>query len=338
MPRPPHGAAARPLVRQATAQLFRPAAGPRVNVVLLHNPGAGSGSGSDALAELARTIRAEGHALRMQSTRDKAWKRTLDEPSDLVAVLGGDGTVGRVAKHLLGRGVPLAVFAAGTANNIALTLGIEGTSAAAQVASWSDPRRLTFDAAVARGPFGAQALIEGLGCGLLVWGMRHANDDASCDESREARMARVLTMLMEQSAAHPAVRVEATLDGHDVSGDYVLLEAMNTQFIGPNLFLAPSGHPGDGLLDVVTIASDARDAMRERLASWQRGALRPSDWPTRQGKELVLQWSGFPLHLDDDVWPEEGSAGEGPARIEVTMQPGALEFLVPRETEHPPVP
>ena len=310
-----------------------------MNVVLLHNPGAGSGSGSDALDALTRTIRAEGHALRTQSTRDKDWKRKLDEETgDLVAVLGGDGTVGRVAKHLLGRGVPLAVFAAGTANNIAMTLGIEGTRAEAQVASWSEPRRLAFDAAVAHGPFGTQTLIEGLGCGLLVWGMRHADDDPREEETRAARMARVLTMLMEQSAAHPAVRVEATLDGHDLSGDYVLLEAMNTQFIGPNLFLAPSGHPGDGLLDVVTVSSDAREAMRERLASWQRGALRPSDWPTRQGKQLVLQWSGFPLHLDDEVWPEEGSAIEGPARVQVCMQPRALEFWVPQETEHPPVP
>jgi diacylglycerol kinase family enzyme len=338
MPRMPRDAAAGPFIRQATAHSFRPSAGPRVNVVLLHNPGAGSGSGGEGVAALARTIRAEGHALRLQSTHDKAWKRSLDEPIDLVAVLGGDGTVGRVAKHMLGRGVPLAAFAAGTANNIALTLGIEGTSAQAQVASWSNPRRLTFDAAVAHGPFGSQALIEGLGCGLLVWGMRRADGDMRTDESRAARMARVLAMLMEQSAAHPAVRVEATLDGRDLSGDYLLLEAMNTQFIGPNLFLAPSGHPGDGLLDVVTVASDAREAMRERLATWQRGALQPSEWPTRQGKQLVLQWTGFPLHLDDEVWPEEGNAIEGPARIQVSMQPGALEFWVPQETEHPPVP
>jgi diacylglycerol kinase family enzyme len=308
-----------------------------VQVTLLHNPGAGGGSGGDGVEELGRTIRAAGHDVRRQSTRDEAWKRALDDPGDLVVVLGGDGTVGRVAKHMVGRGVPLAVIAAGTANNIAMTLGIEGASAEAQVASWRNPRRLVFDIAVARGPFGTQALVEGLGCGLLVWGMRHA-DDAPQDEAREARMARVLTMLVEQAAAHPATRVEATLDGHDLSGDYLLFEAMNTQFIGPNLFLAPTGHLGDGLLDVVTVASDAREAMREELAGWQRGALRPSDWPTRQGKHLVLQWSGFPLHLDDEVWPETEGATQAAARIDITIQPGALEFVVPQDTEHPPVP
>jgi diacylglycerol kinase (ATP) len=310
-----------------------------VRVTLVHNPGAGSGPGTDDMSEIVDAVRASGHAVQLAPCDQPDWQAMLDEPADVVAIIGGDGTVGRVAKRMIGKGVPLAVLAAGTANNIALTLGTEAIDAREQVESWACARRVAFDVAVARGPFGTEYLIEGLGCGLLVWGMRSAPDDSGRDLPRDARMARALAMLVEQSSAHPATRVEATLDGRDLSGDYLLLEAMNTQFIGPNLFLAPSGHPGDGLLDIVTVTSDARDMVREQLASWKRGALRPSEWPARQGRHLVLQWTGFPLHLDDTVWPRIGRpAPAGSMRIDVSMQGRALEFLVPPQTEHPPVP
>jgi hypothetical protein len=133
--------------------------------------------------------------------------------------------------------------------------------------------------------------------------------------------------------------VQATLDGNDVSGDYVVLEAMNTQFIGPNLFLAPGAHPGDGLLDLVTVSGDARDAFRGQLASWKRGALSPHPWPSRQGRHLVLRWTGYPLHLDDEAWPEDDRSDPGAAlRIDVTVERAALEFLVPADHPHPPLP
>jgi diacylglycerol kinase family enzyme len=268
----------------------------------------------------------------MHSCTEAGWEAALDLPADLVAVLGGDGTVGEVARRMIGRGVPLAALAAGTANNIALTLGIEDTSAEAQVEGWSDARRLPFDVCRAEGPWGCTYLLEGLGCGLFAWGMRTAQDQARTHgQPPDAKLAATLAMLSERVAAHPATRIEATLDGEDISGDYVLLEAMNTQFIGPNLFLAPQGRPGDGLLDVVTVDDAVRGEFREHLASWRRGALRPAQWPSRQGRALTLRWTGFPLHLDDRLWPRDADERtDMPLRIDVQMEPGALEFLVPR--------
>jgi diacylglycerol kinase family enzyme len=133
--------------------------------------------------------------------------------------------------------------------------------------------------------------------------------------------------------------VQATLDGNDISGDFVVLEAMNTQFIGPKLFLAPDAHPGDGLIDLVTVSHDAREDFRARLASWKRGALEPHPLPSRRGRHLVLHWSGYPLHLDDEAWPDENiREPEAPLRIDVTMRRAAIEFLVPADHPHPPLP
>lgn len=310
-----------------------------MRVTLIHNPDAGKGGGGDTPTSIEAAIRAAGHEVHARSCDDADWAAALEQPTDLVAVVGGDGTIGLVARKLVGRGIPIAALAAGTANNIAMTLGTEHMDAARQVAGWTHGRRLAYDVCVARGPWGTEHLLEGLGCGLFAWGMRTADAPREAAEppTPEARIARVLAMLNEQVGAHPTTRIQATLDGNDVSGDYVLLEAMNTRFVGPNLFLAPDGHPGDGLLDVITVDDDARDDFREQLASWRRGALRPPEWPSRRGRRLSLQWTGFPLHLDDRLWPDEAWTRGAAGAIEIEIDPGALSFLVPQDTEHPPL-
>lgn len=311
-----------------------------MQVTLVHNPHAGASAGRIDLAQIERTIRAAGHVLRVQSSAEPGWDAILREPADLIAILGGDGTVGQVARRVIGRGVPLAALAAGTANNIAMTLGTEHLGADAQIDGWPTARRLAFDACLAEGPWGRVYLLEGLGCGLFTWAMRTAGTATRTrGQPAQARLAAMLAMLSERVSAHPTTRIDAALDGEDLSGDYVLLEAMNTQFIGPNLFLAPAGHPGDGLLDVVTVADASRAQFREQLASWRRGALRPAQWPARKGKHLMLRWTGFALHLDDRFWPgDEGARADAAVRIDVRVEPDVLEFLVPAQTDHPPVP
>jgi diacylglycerol kinase family enzyme len=310
-----------------------------VRVTLIHNPGAGAGSARVDVGRLADLIRAEGHALHVQPTAD-GWERALDAPADLVAILGGDGTVGEVARRMIGRGVPLAALAAGTANNIAMTLGTEHIDAEVQVKGWPDGRRIAFDALRADGPWGSCHLLEGLGCGLFTWGMRTAEETAhAAGKPPDGKLAAMLAMLSERVSAHPTTRIDAALDGEEISGDYVLLEAMNTQFVGPNLFLAPKSRPGDGLLDVISVEDSARAQFREHLQSWRRGALRPAGWPSRQGRHLALRWTGFPLHLDDRFWPgEHARNGDAPVQVDLRIEPGVLEFLVPADTDHPPVP
>lgn len=311
-----------------------------MQVALIHNPNAGAGTERVDVEALGGVIRAAGHALRVARCTEPGWEGALDAPADLVAILGGDGTVGQVARRMIGRGTPLAVLAAGTANNIAMTLGIEHLDAEAQVRAWAGGRRVSFDAIRADGPWGCEYLLEGLGCGLFAWGMRAADSaEHAPDPQPDGKLAATLAMLSERVFAHPTTRVDAALDGDDISGAYVLLEAMNTQFIGPNLFLAPQGRPGDGLLDVVTVADSARGEFREQLSSWRRGALRPAQWPSRQGRHLTMRWTGFPLHLDDRFWPGDDHARtDAVVRIDVRLVRAALEFLVPAHTKNPPVP
>ncbi|HKT58684.1 MAG TPA: diacylglycerol kinase family protein, partial [Gemmatimonadales bacterium] len=136
-----------------------------MQVTLLFNPGAGAGSAS--ADELRRVIRSVGHQVEVRRTRKSGIAKALRDPGDLVAVAGGDGTVGRVMKLLAGGPVPMAILPAGTANNIATSLGIFG-DAARIVTSWARGEVRRVDVGLVRGPWGECRFVESVGVGLLA--------------------------------------------------------------------------------------------------------------------------------------------------------------------------
>jgi diacylglycerol kinase family enzyme len=73
-----------------------------MKVTLIHNPDAGSDE--HTCEDPAELIRRAGHQLVYQSSKDGHWRSALDRPADLIAVAGGDGIVGTVAKIMIGRG------------------------------------------------------------------------------------------------------------------------------------------------------------------------------------------------------------------------------------------
>jgi diacylglycerol kinase (ATP) len=292
-----------------------------VQVTLIHNPGAGS---EDASAErLIELLRASGHEVRYQSAKDDSWAEALDEPAGLVVVAGGDGTVSRVAKRMVKRGMPLAVLPCGTANNIARTLGLAGVPLEDLVESWRAPRRVKLDIGVARGPWGTRYFAEGLGVGLFAWTIPDADSSKTLAslERNDAKIAYALQMLKDRLDQCEAV-----------AGRFVLFEAMIIPFVGPNLFLAPESKPGDGRFDVVLVTESECDRVRQYLSSWQEEKPRLPVLPSYRGSSLSLRWSGFELHIDDQLWPPRGETPpEAPAMIELSLESEGVEVLVPPE-------
>ena len=79
-----------------------------MKVLLVHNPASGDAARVSS-AEIVTLIRDAGHEVAHKSSTE-SWDRWLDQSWDLVAVAGGDGTVGKVAASLMGRRVPLAIL------------------------------------------------------------------------------------------------------------------------------------------------------------------------------------------------------------------------------------
>ncbi len=94
-----------------------------MRVTLIYNPGSGDDE-QPAADQFLELIRAAGHVVSYRPWNSDEWHAALVDPGDLVAVAGGDGTVGAVAGRLVGRHVPIAVLPVGTANNISKTLGL----------------------------------------------------------------------------------------------------------------------------------------------------------------------------------------------------------------------
>jgi diacylglycerol kinase family enzyme len=301
-----------------------------VRVALIHNPGAGTQARGD-IERMLDMVRAAGHEVRYQSCLDEHWAHALEEPCDLVAVVAGDGSVSRVARRMAGRATPVTVLPAGTANNIARALGLVERPWEELVRGWQGARRVKLDVGLAAGPWGERSFIEGVGAGLFAGTLPDADASRTLANlgRRDAKVAYALQMLKDRVDACTALPIKATLDGKDLSGEYLLLEALNIPYVGPNLFLAPDSAPGDGQFDVIMAGAEERERLGEYLAHWQDERERLAILPARQGRHLRIEWTGFPLHIDDELWPEPGSPPvqqSGTIDLRITA---SVEFLAP---------
>ena len=68
-----------------------------MNVTLIYNPDAGSDN-QPTDEEILKLIRRAGHSVKCQSSNQIGWEKALEKAVDLIAVSGGDGIVGKVAK------------------------------------------------------------------------------------------------------------------------------------------------------------------------------------------------------------------------------------------------
>jgi diacylglycerol kinase family enzyme len=300
-----------------------------VRVTLIHNPSAGSSGNGDG-RKLEGLLRRADHDVRYVSSKDDDWKRALKKTADLVVVAGGDGTVGRVIRRMVGRGVPVTVLPMGTANNIARTFGLLDRPFEELVQGWENARRIKLDLGVAKGPWGERYFIEGLGAGLFANLLARPKKKNAKGGSAEDVVVRALRRLQDMAVHGESVEVAAALDGKDISGRYLLFEAINLPYVGPNMFLAPNGKTGDGKLDVVLVTEDERARLMEYLNKWQDNRERLAVLPTQRGERLQLEWTGYELHIDDKLYPRKSDEPDQMAGVvEARIKTAAVELLVP---------
>ena len=299
-----------------------------MRITLIHNPSAGEKHTSKS--ELLETLRRAGHQTTYHSAKSlkgEALDQALADPADLIVVAGGDGTVGKIARRLAGRDLPLAILPAGTANNIATALGVTG-DATIQAPLWPTARRALLRIALAEGPWGRKPFVESVGCGLFAEAMPRHSEQARIDapDGRHEELTHAREFLADCARTASPTRVQLTLDGIDHGGDYLLVEVMNIRCIGPNLTLAPAADPADGLLDILLVSPDHRRQLQDFVA----GSNVPLPGLLRRAGRIELSVDACPLHIDDKSWPEnhcEPAMRSGT----ITLTPGhdAIQILIP---------
>jgi len=300
-----------------------------MRITLIHNPKAGDARhGKD---QLMAALAEAGHHATYQSTKEPGFKKALKQPADLVLAAGGDGTIGKVAFRLIDSGIPLSVLPLGTANNLARALGFVA-SPEEIIARLKGGKKQVFDVGLATGPWGDRYFFEGVGGGLLADYVRAAKKaekrNGKAEKlSKEQQMARHGALLRRMLHDYPARQWKIEIDGRDISGRYILWEAMNIRSVGPALHLAPRAETRDGRFDFVCARAADRALLMEHFDARVAGKKSKSPLPTRRFRDLRIVWKGSTIHLDDELWRNKKNKSSD--EIKITVKPSALIVLHP---------
>jgi diacylglycerol kinase (ATP) len=302
---------------------------------LIHNVSAGDGRPTGG--ELRELARRHGFVLEYVTTEDDI-DAALQDPGDLVAIAGGDGTIGEVAFRLLGRDIPMAILPLGTANNLALSLGIAG-AVDRLVGEWKDSAIRPLNFGLVHGPWGVRPMIESFGLGAFAHAMpvlSALKRGGTPPPTREAALRQDRDALKRILADFVPRSVQARIDGSPLEGDdFLMIEVMNGPILGPRLRLAPHADPGDGRFDVVVV----READRDNVVHWiERDACADPRLTVRPAVLFELTWKGDPLHIDGETWAADDAAlgsirtvpVDEPSTVRVELAPATIPLLVPR--------
>jgi diacylglycerol kinase family enzyme len=300
-----------------------------VRTTLIYNPSAGDEQHGGK--ELVEQLDEAGYHARLVSDQKKL-ERRLEDPGELVVVAGGDGSVKEVALALAGRGVPMAILPMGTANNIAKSLGTMG-NVTELIAGWRRAKRRRLRVGNVTARWGTKRFVESAGVGLFAELVTRGPEEV--DENAAGLTGHAIDralLLLSKIATDQAPRSrQVTLDGTDLSGDYLLVEAMNIPLVGPNVPLAPGADWSDGLLDLVLVTGRERAALVDYVRARIVGEAAPLELPVRRGARVVLRASPAELHVDDDAWKPKPDGGTAQDEVSIGLGPEGVgvEVLVP---------
>ncbi|MFN2382830.1 MAG: diacylglycerol kinase family protein [Gemmatimonadota bacterium] len=297
-------------------------AGGPLLVWLIYNPVSGRGAGARSAARAAAAFAAAGHRVEQAATSPPAGaavaaRTAIAEGADRLVAIGGDGTVAQVAAGILAadRTVPLALLPQGTANVLALNLGLPRTPGAA-IATAMEGVTVRLDCGVLDGvPF-----LMSAGTGLL------AGIVARADRTAKQRWGLAAYGLAGWSAGREAVpvRYALTCDGQTEELDATMIHVMNCGAIFRRRWeFAPGISPVDGLLDVLAYRVATLPQYLTAATAIVRGAPTATDLVVhrRATRVTLAATPPAPVQRDGEL------AGETLA--EISVLPAALPVIVP---------
>ena len=287
-----------------------------MDLLLLHNHLAGATRFDRPT--LTALLQDRGHRVQCCETDAPDLMARMHETHDAIVVAGGDGTAARIFAVASRDCPPLAVLPLGTANNIAVGIGVR-RPVPELIDGLEAGRVIDFDSGRASGPWDDARFFESVGVGVFGAALGPVNRRRVPSEDK---VNEGLTALAEGVATGVPIEITLTLDGVSSQEPLLLVEVLRAPAIGPALTFAPEVEPDDGLLHVAR----ARPEDREALARWLRNPYRhpaPVDVVTARAVEIL--WHDADFHRDDyfhDGMPL-------PQRISATIETAAFRLLIP---------
>jgi diacylglycerol kinase (ATP) len=296
--------------------------------LLIANPAAARTDGG-VVREIERVFNAAGWQVETLATGGPGDARQFAEYGvqqsvDMVAVLGGDGTIMQAAAGMVGTGVPLGVLPGGTGNQLAGNLRLSFNPVRAATALVRGTPR-AFDLGRIERSDGIHYFAVAGGAGLDA---RVMADTRSSQKRKWGQLAYLVTTLRLLSEA-PSVSFHIVADGvvHDFEGCMVLV-ANCGEIIPPLLKLGQGITPYDGMLDVIVVkAKSVGGGLRAiwNIVRETRGVYGETVFAARvTGAHITIETpdGAQPMQLDGE------SMGETPLVAEAV--PGAIELIHPK--------
>lgn len=214
--------------------------------------------GSDAgIYAFVRTLGSAGVEVTMRfADADRSIEDLTRDISgfDRVVAAGGDGTAGAVAYALRYSGVPLLIYPAGTANLLAMNLGMPlEPRALAEIALNGKPVEFDLGELELSGPDTDNDVRQGF---TIVAGAGY--DAAIMETARPLKStlgAAAYLVAAVTNIAPTTARFELELDGEKISTDGIAVLVANFGKIQFDVAVAPGANPRDGLLDIAVVRS-----------------------------------------------------------------------------------
>lgn len=278
-----------------------------MKVALLANPRSGAG---DA-AEVERLLKAHGAKVEVFAIGE--WERAAGSGAERIVVAGGDGSVGCAARAAAGAGVPLAVVAAGTANDFARAMELprEVKAAAALAVAGKRTRSLDLGRIDDERPF-----VNAVSAGLSP----RAAQEAHGLKRLLGPFAYAVGALRAGLGAQP-IACEVRVDGANVfAGRAWQVTVGLTGAFGGGAEV--DADPRDGKLDAVIVEAGSRLRLAARAYGMRAGRLE------RQGGVLSESGRTVDLSIEGDTGFNVDGEIVAANGLRLKLEPRAFKLVV----------
>ena len=295
--------------------------GGSASVVVVANPTAGRGKAGRRIGladTMLRELRVEHETRVAGSSHDmeSICRDAAEHGAEIVAVIGGDGTVSCAANGLTGTGAALAVLPAGTGNDFAAAIGARPFRTAVRLLA--DPKTASVDLARVRAGAVERCFVNIAGAGF----------DSEVTETANAMTINLggagtyVAALVKTLSRFTPARYDLTVDGEAFTLDAMLVVIGSGLSYGGGMKVLPDASLVDGVLDVCIVEALSKGAFLRAFPKVFMGkhADHPNVRMMRATEVTVEANRGVRVYADGE------HVGTLPASFEV--MPGALEVLV----------
>ncbi len=290
-------------------------------VVVVANPTAGRGKAGKRIGSVdailrelrvAHEVRVTGSAAEMEATcRDAA-----RHGAEIVAVLGGDGTVSCAANGLLGTGAALAVLPAGTGDDFAAAIGAGSFPSAVRLLA--NPKTVAIDVVRLRTGDTDRRFVNIAGAGFDS----EVNETANAMTVNLGGTGTYVAALVKTLSRFTPARYDLSVDGEAITLDAMLVVIGSGLSYGGGMKVLPDASIVDGMIDVCIVEALSKSAFLRAFPSVFTG--RHASHPKVRMMRATNVTVG--ANRDMQVYADGERVGPLPARFDV--EPGALPVVV----------